>query len=162
MLATSVEYLYVLVMHHTASAMKRSMLARSRWRIPSSRLLRVRRCDRGHFLRRRPGERGTSAPSASPAIRIVIFTPSSSPAYAYDAGDPDPLYSNGTYYGFTTGTPAGNFIQALTSSNPTVGLAALHGRLWLERSAEPAHLGVGQHPDLSRRLLLRRPLGHVL
>ena len=46
----------------------------------------------------------------------ISFTPSSSPAYAGDAGDPDVLYSGGTYYAFTTGTPAGNFIQALTDT----------------------------------------------
>ncbi len=51
----------------------------------------------------------------------VIFTPSSSPAYANDAGDPNPLYSNGTYYAFTTGTTLGNHIQALTSNNPASG-----------------------------------------
>ena len=46
----------------------------------------------------------------------VTFTPSPSPAYAADAADPNVLYSGGTYYAFTTGTPAGNFIQALTDT----------------------------------------------
>ena len=53
----------------------------------------------------------------------ISFTPSPSPAYGADAADPDVLYSGGTYYAFTTGTPAGNFIQALTdtSGSPASG-----------------------------------------
>jgi hypothetical protein len=53
----------------------------------------------------------------------VTFTPSPSPAYAADAADPNVLYSAGTYYAFSTGTPAGNFIQALTdtSGSPASG-----------------------------------------
>ena len=92
----------------------------------------------------------------------VSFTASPSPAYAADAGDPDLLYSNGTYYAFTTGTPLGNHIQALTVEQSRVGVAALHGRYGLERAAEPSGLGDAQHPDVARRLLLRRALGHVL
>jgi hypothetical protein len=62
-----------------------------------------------------PDQTGSAQPS-----RRLLGSPS--PAYAGDAGDPDPLYSNGTYYAFTTGTPAGNFIQALTSTvGPTSG-----------------------------------------
>jgi hypothetical protein len=51
----------------------------------------------------------------------VSFTASPSPAYAGDAADPDLLYSGGTYYAFTTGTPLGNHIQALTSGSPASG-----------------------------------------
>ncbi len=63
----------------------------------------------------------TVSTAHSAAQPHVSFTASPSPAYAGDAGDPDPLYSNGTYYAFTTGTPAGNFIQALTSTSPSSG-----------------------------------------
>ncbi len=39
-----------------------------------------------------------------------------SPVYNADAPDPDIVVSNGTYYAFTTGTAAGNYIQLLSSS----------------------------------------------
>ena len=51
----------------------------------------------------------------------VAFSPSPSPAYANDAPDPNPIFSGGTYYAFTTGTSLGNYIQALTSSSPASG-----------------------------------------
>ena len=61
---------------------------------------------------------GTAHTAAQPH---VSFTASPSPAYAGDAADPDLLYSGGTYYAFTTGTPLGNHIQALTSGTPASG-----------------------------------------
>jgi hypothetical protein len=70
---------------------------------------------------------GAVAPAAGATPKQVAahvtFTPSSSPAYAADAADPNVLYSAGTYYAFTTGTPAGNYIQALTdtSGSPASG-----------------------------------------
>jgi len=47
----------------------------------------------------------------------VTVSPSATPAFAGDAGDPDVVYSAGTYFAFTTGTPLGNHIQALVSTN---------------------------------------------
>ena len=61
---------------------------------------------------------GTAHTAAQPH---VSFTASPSPAYGGDAADPDLLYSGGTYYAFTTGTPLGNHIQALTSGTPASG-----------------------------------------
>jgi hypothetical protein len=57
----------------------------------------------------------------------VSFAPSPSPAFAGDAPDPDLLYSGGTYYAFTTGTPLGNHIQALTSASPSAGWGSYTG-----------------------------------
>ena len=80
----------------------------------------------------------------------ISFTGSPSPAYANDAGDPDPLYSGGTYYTFTTGTVLGNFIQALTDTtgSPTSG--------W-----QPYTGGVGSStlpaPPRGRRQIARLP-----
>ena len=54
-----------------------------------------------------------------PAASDTGFTGSPSPAYTNDAPDPDLLYSGGTYYTFTTGTPLGNYIQALTDTTET-------------------------------------------
>ena len=100
--------------------MNRSLLTRVRWRVPSAVLLAFVGVAGAVSL---TGGPASAAPSDSHAgaQSHAIITPSPSPAYAGDAGDPDPLYSNGTYYAFTTGTPAGNFIQALTSSNPSSG-----------------------------------------
>jgi Glycosyl hydrolases family 43 len=73
----------------------------------------------------------TTAQSAGAAVRAAnaqpqahfAFAGSPSPAYDFDAPDPDLLYSGGTYYAFTTGTPVGNHIQALTNTtgNPASG-----------------------------------------
>lgn len=57
---------------------------------------------------------GAAAPKQLAAH--LAFNPSLSPAFAGDAADPNVLYSGGVYYAFTTGTPAGNFIQALTDT----------------------------------------------
>ncbi len=99
--------------------MNYSALARRRWRIPSTLLLAFVGVTAAISS-------AVGAASATPAPHAaaqshVIFTPSPSPAYANDAGDPDPLFSGGTYYAFTTGTTLGNHIQALTSTNPTSG-----------------------------------------
>ncbi len=55
------------------------------------------------------------------------FAPSPSPAFAGDAPDPDVVYSNGTYYAFTTGTPLGNHIQAVVSDSPASGFGSYTG-----------------------------------
>ena len=99
--------------------MSHSALARSGWRIPSTLLLAF--VGVAALISSAVGAAGASPAPRSAALSHVIFTPSPSPAYANDAGDPNPLYSNGTYYGFTTGTTLGNHIQALTSSNPASG-----------------------------------------
>jgi hypothetical protein len=57
----------------------------------------------------------------------VTIHPSTSPAFAGDAGDPDVVYSAGTYFAFTTGTPLGNHIQALVSSSPSSGYHSYTG-----------------------------------
>ncbi|MBF6556876.1 MAG: family 43 glycosylhydrolase, partial [Acidimicrobiales bacterium] len=59
-------------------------------------------------------------------LSIVV---SQTPAFAGDAPDPDVVYSNGTYYAFTTGTPLGNHLQALidTSGNPASGWRSYTG-----------------------------------
>src|SRR5277367_1010340 len=51
----------------------------------------------------------------------VAVAPSTTPAFAQDAPDPDVVASGGTYYAFTTGTALGNNLQALvdTTGNPT-------------------------------------------
>ena len=58
----------------------------------------------------------------------LSFAPSPSPAFAGDAGDPDVVYSSGTYYAFTTGTPLGNHIQALVSSAAASGYGSYTGK----------------------------------
>ena len=111
-------------MNHTASQMH-AVPIRSRWRAR-------RPCSSRSWASPRPSPR-RSAPPARPARprrraqSHVTVTPSSTPAYAGDAGDPDPLYSSGKYYAFTTGTPAGNYIQALTSNNPSSGFVPYNG-----------------------------------
>ena len=68
---------------------------------------------------------GSGAEAANASVRAtnahLAFTPSPSPAYGNDAADPDLVYFGGTYYAFTTGTPLGNHIQALTSGSPASG-----------------------------------------
>ncbi|MGD0880896.1 MAG: family 43 glycosylhydrolase [Acidimicrobiales bacterium] len=53
----------------------------------------------------------------------------SGPDFTGNAGDPDVVYSDGTYYAFTTGTALGNNIQALvdTSGTPTTGWRSYTG-----------------------------------
>jgi hypothetical protein len=57
----------------------------------------------------------------------ATLSPSSTPAFAGDAGDPDVVYSSGTYFAFTTGTALGNHIQALVSSSPSSGYHSYTG-----------------------------------
>jgi hypothetical protein len=68
------------------------------------------------------GEIATVQPSAA-----VTVSPSNAPAFAGDAGDPDVVYSGGTYFAFTTGTPLGNHIQALVSTSPSGGYHSYTG-----------------------------------
>ena len=74
-----------------------------------------------------------AAPSAGAAVADghalthVGCAPRPSPAFAGDAPDPDVVYSGGTYYAFTTGTPLGNHIQALVSSSPASGYGSYSG-----------------------------------
>src|SRR4029077_4429148 len=69
----------------------------------------------------------TAAPSPLASQPHVWFAPSPSPAFAGDAPDPDVVYSGGTYYAFTTGTPLGNHIQALVSASPSSGFGSYTG-----------------------------------
>ena len=59
----------------------------------------------------------------------VTISASQTPAFAGDAPDPDVVYSGGTYYAFTTGTPLGNHLQALidTTGNPASGWRSYTG-----------------------------------
>ncbi|HXA73545.1 MAG TPA: family 43 glycosylhydrolase [Acidimicrobiales bacterium] len=72
-----------------------------------------------------PGVEAAASAHASQAH--VGFAPSPSPAFAGDAPDPDVVYSGGTYYAFTTGTPLGNHIQALVSASPASGFGSYTG-----------------------------------
>jgi hypothetical protein len=73
----------------------------------------------------------TVTPAASPAFAAPAC-PTGSPAYDYpgsgDAADPQVVYSEGTYYAFTTGNALGNHIAVLTSSSPSSGYHATSGR----------------------------------
>ena len=73
----------------------------------------------------------------------VSIAASQTPAFAGDAGDPDVVYSDGTYYAFTTGTPLGNHIQALvnTTGNPSSGWRSYTGLLRIDGPSEPPGLG---------------------
>ena len=80
-----------------------------------------------------------AGPAGSPGssdghVSVIV---SQTPAFAGDAPDPDVLYSGGTYYAFTTGTPLGNHIQVLTSGNPATGWGSYNG-LPFGSSALPA------------------------
>jgi hypothetical protein len=79
------------------------------------------------------GASGTGR-SAKGHVSVVV---SETPAFNGDAGDPDVVYSGGTYYAFTTGTMLGNFIQVLTSGSPTTGWGSYNG-LTFGSSALPA------------------------
>ncbi|HVA09751.1 MAG TPA: family 43 glycosylhydrolase [Acidimicrobiales bacterium] len=77
---------------------------------------------------------GAAAPaSLEPhAANVPGFSASlpSTPSYNGDAPDPDIVESAGTYYAFTTGTPLGNYIQALvdTSGSPLSGWHSYTGQ----------------------------------
>jgi Glycosyl hydrolases family 43 len=62
------------------------------------------------------------------ASSAVSLSPSGTAAFAGDAGDPDVVYSAGTYFAFTTGTPLGNHIQALVSTGPSRGYHSYTGQ----------------------------------
>jgi hypothetical protein len=66
----------------------------------------------------------------APSTVAVTTPPPAGPAYNGDAGDPDVLESDGTYYAFTTGTALGNHLQALvdTSGNPQSGWGSYTGK----------------------------------
>ncbi len=73
---------------------------------------------------------GGPAPVAGAAVAVPVVTPSTSPALALDAPDPDIVLANGTFYAFTTGTTWGNQIAIAksTSSNPGLGWTTLSGQ----------------------------------
>jgi len=70
---------------------------------------------------------GTSVASAAPLISV---SQPASPSFAGNAGDPDVVFSDGTFYAFTTGTALGNHIQVVvdTSGDPTNGYASYTGQ----------------------------------
>jgi hypothetical protein len=70
---------------------------------------------------------GVTAMVTPTGAGAVTLHPSTTPAYAGDAGDPDVVYSAGTYFAFTTGTPLGNHIQALVSASPAGGYHSYTG-----------------------------------
>ena len=70
----------------------------------------------------------TATGAAAAARPNVTVSPTPSPAFPADAGDPDVVYSDGTYFAFTTGTALGNHIQALTSSNANTGYQGYTGQ----------------------------------
>ena len=59
----------------------------------------------------------------------VVGSPPEAPAYAADAPDPDVVESAGVFYAFTTGTVAGNYLQALvdTGGDPATGWTTFSG-----------------------------------
>jgi hypothetical protein len=85
---------------------------------------------------------GLATPAAatvtvSPAPTPSFSNPScanGSPAYNFpgsgDAADPQVVYSNGTYYAFSTGNALGNHIAAVVSSSPNSGYASSTGHCY--------------------------------
>jgi Glycosyl hydrolases family 43 len=75
------------------------------------------------------GTLGGSSVASTVAPRIAV-SPPSSPAFAGNAGDPDVVFSDGTFYAFTTGTALGNHIQVLvdTTGNPSTGYGSYTGQ----------------------------------
>ena len=71
---------------------------------------------------------GIALVATTQSAAAVTVSPSTTPAFAGDAGDPDVVYSAGTYFAFTTGTPLGNHIQALVSSSPSSGYHSYTGQ----------------------------------
>jgi hypothetical protein len=69
-----------------------------------------------------------SARAAADPAHITVSLPAV-PAFAANAGDPDVVYSGGTYYAFTTGTALGNNIQVVVNStgDPTAGYGSYTG-----------------------------------
>jgi len=79
-----------------------------------------------------PTASATSARTGGPAAlhpRIAVGPPAV-PSFAANAGDPDVVYANGTYYAFTTGTALGNNLQVVidTSGDPTTGYRSYTGQ----------------------------------
>ena len=70
---------------------------------------------------------GTTQIATERPAAAVTLSPSTTPAFAGDAGDPDVVYSAGTYFAFTTGTKLGNYIQALVSTSPSSGYHSYTG-----------------------------------
>jgi hypothetical protein len=70
-------------------------------------------------------------PAGTPAFTPPPSCPTGTPAYNFpgsgDAADPDIVYSDGTYYAFTTGNAMGNLIAALVSSSPNSGYGPYTG-----------------------------------
>jgi hypothetical protein len=68
-------------------------------------------------------------PPAGAAVVVPVVTPSSSPALALDAPDPDIVFTGGTYYAFTTGSVWGNQIgiAQTTNSDPALGWHTVGG-----------------------------------
>jgi hypothetical protein len=73
-------------------------------------------------------DRAGAAPSPRSKAHLTV-TASQTPAFPGDAPDPDVVYSAGTYYAFTTGTPLGNHLQALvdTTGHPGSGWRSYTG-----------------------------------
>jgi hypothetical protein len=72
---------------------------------------------------------GATAGTATLAgATATVVSPAGSPAFAGDAGAPDVVYSVGTYFAFSTGTPLGNHIQALESQSPSSGYHGYTGQ----------------------------------
>jgi len=71
-----------------------------------------------------------ASPAGAAAV-IPVVSPSSTPALALDAPDPDVVLADGTFYAFTTGTSWGNqiAIAKTTFSNPELGWTTLSGQL---------------------------------
>jgi hypothetical protein len=71
------------------------------------------------------------SPPGSPAFTPPASCAAGTPAYNFpgsgDAADPQIVYSDGTYYAFTTGNAMGNHIAALVSSSPNSGYAPYTG-----------------------------------
>src|SRR5580704_1617067 len=71
---------------------------------------------------------GVTVMATTQTAAAVTVSASTTPAFAGDAGDPDVVYSAGTYFAFTTGTPLGNHIQALVSSSASGGYHSYTGQ----------------------------------
>jgi hypothetical protein len=72
---------------------------------------------------------GASTASTASQGHVSVVA-SQTPAFAGDAPDPDIVYSDSTYYAFTTGTALGNHLQALvdTSGSPASGWRSYTGQ----------------------------------
>ncbi|MGH9047789.1 MAG: family 43 glycosylhydrolase, partial [Acidimicrobiales bacterium] len=69
------------------------------------------------------------SPASATAV-VPVVSPSSTPALALDAPDPDVVLAGGTFYAFTTGTTWGNQIAIAKStfSDPQLGWTTLNGQ----------------------------------